>query len=100
MPSISGRVPRVTESLDTLYVIRIITVMAKPKLSPSFTPKPKVILSPAESMLKAKELHIKRLRQNIVQIGKDADAAVAKVQARMRVAQTILDALKKGTLKP
>ncbi len=56
--------------------------------------------NPAKRMAGAKVKLIERLRAQIKQINAQAIKDVEKVEGRIRVAQTLLDALKKGTLKP
>ena len=54
----------------------------------------------AERLLQSKVLLIKRLREEIRDTRADAEARVEKIEGRIRIAQTLADALKKGTLKP
>ena len=57
-------------------------------------------LNAAEKMLKTKKKLIARLKQDIEAVRKDAEVEVSSIQGRIRVAQTLVDALEKGTLKP
>jgi hypothetical protein len=57
-------------------------------------------LNAAEKMLKGKQKLIARLRKEIRQVEIDAAAEIEGIKARIAVAQTLVDALQKGTLKP
>ena len=57
-------------------------------------------LTPAEKMLKGKKRLIARLRQEIKNINKYRDEEISNVESRIRIAQSLVDALEKGTLKP
>lgn len=57
-------------------------------------------LNPAEKMLVAKRKYITRLEGQIRAVLDDADARVAKIRARIRIAAALADALEKGTLEP
>ena len=57
-------------------------------------------LNAAEKMLKGKKKLILRLRQEIKNVQFEADQEIERINGRIRVAQTLVDALEKGTLKP
>lgn len=57
-------------------------------------------LTAAEKMLASKRKLVARLKRDIDDINDDAQTAINKVKARIRIADTIIDALEKGTLKP
>ena len=57
-------------------------------------------LNAAERMLKSKRKLIARLRREITQENEERDRQVLAIQARIRIAQTLVDALEKGTLNP
>lgn len=54
----------------------------------------------AERLLQVKRRLIKRLRTDIHSIRCDAEMAVAKVESRIRIAKTLVNALERGTLRP
>lgn len=64
------------------------------------TRKPTAKVNEAERLLLVKRKLIKRLNEEIVIVRENADAAVVKIQSRIRIAQTLVAALEKGTLKP
>jgi hypothetical protein len=57
-------------------------------------------LNAAERMLKVKRKLIARLRRDLVDVQSEADRQKEAINSRIRVAQTLADALVKGTLKP
>jgi hypothetical protein len=57
-------------------------------------------LNAAEKMLAGKRRLIKRLKSDINWEQKNAAENIEKIQARIRIAQTLVDALEKGTLRP
>lgn len=56
--------------------------------------------SAAERLLASNRKLIKRLREEIKRVRVDSDEEIAKIEGRIRIAQTLVDALEKGTLKP
>lgn len=62
--------------------------------------EPKKKLTAAEQLLASKRRLIGRLRDEIASVRGRADEAVAKIEGRIRIAQALVDALEKGTLKP
>lgn len=57
-------------------------------------------MSPVERMKRGKSSLIKRLKNEINAVREDAAEEVRGIESRIRIAQSILDALEKGTLKP
>ena len=57
-------------------------------------------LTPADKLLASKRRLVKRLRDDIAWRRECHEADVAKIEARIRIAQVLIDALEKGTLKP
>lgn len=62
--------------------------------------KPKKEYTPAEKLTASKQRLIKTLRDNIRTVRADAEVEVKRIESRIRIAQSLLDALQKGTLKP
>lgn len=60
------------------------------------TPK----LNEAQMLLKAKHKLVERLRGEIEDVKVNAEHAISKIQGRIRIAQALIAALEKGTLKP
>jgi len=56
--------------------------------------------TPAERMLEAKRRHVARLREEIASEHRLTNGRIQKIERRIRISQTIIDALEKGTLKP
>lgn len=59
---------------------------------------PPKVVNPAERMILAKEKLIARLQAEIKDVREDAEEQVKKIEFRIRQANTIMTALKKGTL--
>jgi hypothetical protein len=57
-------------------------------------------LNAAEKMLKGKRNLIKRLKGEIRQTELDAADEIERINGRIKIAQALVDALEKGTLKP
>ena len=57
-------------------------------------------LNAAEKMLRGKKKLIKRLRADIENEKQIAAQNIEGIEARIRIAQTLVDALEKGTLRP
>lgn len=53
-----------------------------------------------ERMLASKRRLVKRLKTDIATIRENSQWHIGKIEARIRVAETLIDALEKGTLKP
>lgn len=62
--------------------------------------KSKPPLSPVDRMLKQKRNLIARCKADIADIRADAEAKVGKIQARIKVAETLVRALERGELVP
>lgn len=60
--------------------------------------KPK--LSAAERLLESKRKHVKTLRSEIAWRRQQCEEDVKRIESRIRISQTLIDALEKGTLKP
>jgi hypothetical protein len=56
-------------------------------------------LNAAEKMLKGKRNLIKRLKQDIRRVELDTAREIDSIHSRIKLAQTLVDALEKGTLK-
>lgn len=54
---------------------------------------------PLTRCIESRERGIKRMRDNIARIRKDAEQRIAEVELRVREKQVLLDALKRGRLK-
>ena len=54
----------------------------------------------AEKMLRNKKTLISRLNGEIKQVRFDAEGKVEQIQSRIRMAQSIIEHLERGTLKP
>jgi hypothetical protein len=56
-------------------------------------------MTPVKRAILSRERGIARMKENIINIQKRAAQEVAEIQARIREKQTLVDALKRGTLK-
>lgn len=57
-------------------------------------------LSPLERSIFSRERAILRMKQNIARIRQDADGEINATESRIKEKQILLDALKRGRLKP
>lgn len=57
-------------------------------------------MTPVERSIYSRERGVARMKQNIIDIREKADDQIAEINARIREKQTLVDALKRGTLKP
>lgn len=54
----------------------------------------------AERMLRTKKKLVTRLKKEIADVRWQADEEVKRIESRIRIAQSLVDALERGTLKP
>ena len=57
-------------------------------------------MSPVERSIYSREGGIARMRENIKNIRERATQEIAEIEARIREKQVLVDALKRGNLKP